>query len=87
MKSLHQVLLLAALAAMIFATIPVGAAPPPPIAGPKNPSFEQNFAYWTAPFPPPTDATSTIRAWPGKTRRRHEDTPASLRATPGSRRP
>ena len=46
---LAPVLLLAALAAMIFATLPVGAAPPPPIAGPKNPSFEQGFTWWTVP--------------------------------------
>jgi hypothetical protein len=41
--------LLAALAAMIFATIPVGAAPPPPVPGPKNASFEGGFGWWTVP--------------------------------------
>ena len=48
---LAPALLLAALAAMMFATFPVGAAPPPPTAGPKNPSFEQGFNFWTVSDP------------------------------------
>ena len=67
MKKLAPGLLLAALAAMVFGTIPVGAVPPPPVANPKNPSFEQGFTWWTVTVPPPpTDATATIR--PGQVR-------------------
>ena len=36
-------------AATVVLALPAGAAPPPPIAGPKNPSFEQNFTWWTVP--------------------------------------
>jgi hypothetical protein len=52
---------LVALVVTIALALPAGAAPPPPIAGPKNPSFEQNFNFWTVTVPPPpTDATATI---------------------------
>jgi hypothetical protein len=43
--------MLVAFAATIALVVPAGAAPPPPIAGPKNPSFEQNFNYWTVTVP------------------------------------
>jgi hypothetical protein len=44
---LAAVLLFAAVAATIIATLPAGAAPPPPVPGPKNPSFEGGFGQWT----------------------------------------
>ena len=40
---------LVALVVTIALAVPAGAAPPPPVAGPKNPSFEQNFTWWTVP--------------------------------------
>ncbi len=43
------ILLAGALAVMATLVLPAGAAPPPPTAGPKNPSFEQGFLAWTVP--------------------------------------
>jgi hypothetical protein len=41
-----------ALATALAFVVPIGgAAPPPPTAGPKNPSFEQNFTWWTVSDP------------------------------------
>jgi hypothetical protein len=54
---LPAVLLLAAIAATIIATLPAGAAPPPPVAGPKNPSFEAGFTWWTVTVPAGASAT------------------------------
>ncbi len=45
------ILLAGALAITATLVLPAGAAPPPPIAGPKNPSFEQGLTWWTASDP------------------------------------
>jgi hypothetical protein len=54
---LAAVLLFAAVAATIIATLPAGAAPPPPVPGPKNPSFEGGFGQWTVTVPAGASAT------------------------------
>jgi hypothetical protein len=46
-----------ALAVTTFLVLPAGAAPPPPVAGPKNPSFEGGFAQWTVTVPVGASAT------------------------------
>ncbi len=49
-------------AATVVLALPAGAAPPPPTAGPKNPSFEQGLTWWT-----PSDLTLTAIT-PGQVR-------------------
>jgi hypothetical protein len=58
---MKRLLLLAvAIAATSVLVLPAGAAPPPPVAGPKNPSFESGFTWWTVTVP--AGASATIMA-------------------------
>ena len=51
-------------AATVVLALPAGAAPPPPTAGPKNPSFEQGLLWWT----PNVVTLGTLDIVPGQVR-------------------
>jgi hypothetical protein len=53
----RALLLAGGLATALALVLPAGALPPPPVAGPKNPSFEQNFSFWTVTVPVGASAT------------------------------